>query len=49
MFCALIDMRKGFNGFSRLVQNYLNQNPFTGDVFIFLNKPIIHIKLLYWS
>ena len=49
MCCSLIDMRKGFNGLSGLVENYLNQNPLTGDVFIFLNKPKTHIKLLYWD
>jgi len=49
MCCSLIDMRKGFNGLSGLVQNYLNQNPLTGDVFVFINKPKTHIKLLYWD
>lgn len=47
--CTLVDMRKGFNGLSGLVRNYLNQDPTTGDVFVFLNKPRTHIKLLYWD
>lgn len=49
MCCTLVDMRKGFDGLAGLVQNYLNQNPQTGDVFVFLNKSKTHIKLLYWD
>ena len=49
MCCTLIDMRKGFDGLSGLVRNYLNQDPTTGDVFVFLNKPRTHLKLLYWD
>jgi transposase len=49
MCCTLIDMRKGFDGLAGLVRNYLNQNPQTGDVFVFLNKSKTHIKLLYWD
>ena len=37
MCCSLIDMRKGFNGLSGLVENYLNQNPLTGDVELQVN------------
>ena len=49
MCCTLIDMRKGFDGLAGLVSNHLNQDPQTGDVFIFLNKSKTHIKLLYWD
>lgn len=47
--CTLIDMRKGFDGLSGLVLNLMQQNPRTGDVFIFLNKTKTHIKMLYWD
>ena len=47
--CTLIDMRKGFDGLAGLVTNLLNQNPQNGDVFVFLNKPKTHIKMLYWD
>lgn len=49
MCCTLIDMRKGFDGLSGLVKNYLEKDPLTGDVFVFINKPRTHIKLLYWD
>ena len=47
--CTLIDMRKGFDGLTGLVINLLQQNPRTGDVFVFLNKPKTHLKMLYWD
>ncbi len=43
------DMRNGFDGLSGLVSNGLAQNPLSGDVFIFLNKPKNRIKLLLWD
>ncbi len=42
-------MRKGFHGLAGLVRNYVDQNPQTGNVFVFLNKSKTHIKLLYWD
>ena len=43
------DMRKSFNGLSGLIQNNLNRNPLSGDVFLFINKKKDKIKLLHWS
>jgi transposase len=43
------DMRKGFNGLSGLVRNAFLQNPLSGDVFIFINRPRNRIKLLHWQ
>lgn len=40
------DIRKSFDGLSGLIQNELDQNPLSGDVFIFVNKRRTHIKLL---
>ena len=42
-------MRKGFNGLSGLVRNELEREPTSGDVFIFLNRPRTHLKLLHWE
>jgi transposase len=42
-------MRKGFNGLCGLVRNEFNQNPLSGDVFIFINRPRNRIKLLHWQ
>lgn len=47
--CQAIDMRNGFDGLAGIVRNSLKKNPISGDVFIFLNKPRTHIKILYWD
>jgi transposase len=43
------DMRSGFDSLCGIVQNELNRNPASGDVFIFINKPRNRIKLLHWE
>lgn len=43
------DMRKSFDGLSGIIQNNLNGNPRSGDVFIFINKSRDKIKLLHWQ
>jgi transposase len=42
-------MRNGFDGLAGIVRNTLNNDPISGSVFVFLNKPRTHIKLLYWD
>lgn len=43
------DMRKSFDGLCGLVSGKLGQNPMSGDLFIFVNKPRNRIKLLRWE
>jgi transposase len=43
------DMRKSFDGLCGLVRGRLGQNPMSGDVFIFFNKPRDRVKLLRWE
>jgi len=43
------DMRKGFDRLCGLVVNEFLQDPLSGDVFIFFNKPRSHVKLLQWQ
>lgn len=43
------DMRKGFDGLCGLVSAELERNPTSGEVFVFLNRPRTHIKLLHWE
>lgn len=47
--CSPTDMRNGFDGLAGIVRNHLKKDPISGDVFIFLNKPRTHIKLLFWD
>jgi len=43
------DMRKSFDSLCGIVQNELERNPCSGDVYIFINKPRNRIKLLHWE
>lgn len=43
------DMRKSFDGLCGLVTSRLGQNPMSGDLYIFVNKPRNRIKLLRWE
>ncbi|MBI2271797.1 MAG: IS66 family insertion sequence element accessory protein TnpB [Bacteroidetes bacterium] len=42
-------MRKGFDGLCGLVHNEFLQNPLSGSVYIFFNRPKNRIKLLHWQ
>ena len=45
---APIDMRKSYQGLGVLVQNVLNQDPFSSTAFVFTNKKRNRLKILYW-
>lgn len=44
-----IDMRKGFEGLHGLVRESLGENPLSGYLFLFTNKPRTRIKALVWD
>jgi transposase len=46
---APIDMRKGIDGLCGVVRHMLEDDPLSGYVFIFFNKPRDKIKLLVWD
>lgn len=43
----ITDMRNGFNGLASKVQNVLNDNPFSGQVFIFRGRRGDMLKVLW--
>ena len=49
LYCLPADMRKGFNGLGGLATNKFGQNPLSGDIFIFVNRPRTMIKILVWD
>lgn len=43
------DMRKSFHGLVALVESAVHQDPFSGSLFVFLNRQRDRIKILYWG
>lgn len=46
---GVTDMRRGFDGLSALVQTVLEQNPYSGHVFVFRGKRGDLVKVLWWD
>jgi hypothetical protein len=47
LVASFCDLRKGVDGLSALVQNHLNGNPFSGEVYLFRGKSGNKIKVLW--
>lgn len=48
-YTAPAGMRKGFDGLAGLVRDDLGEDPLTGDVFVFISRSRVHVKLLVWD
>ena len=46
---APADMRKSFDGLFALAVEHLGRDPFSGGVFVFVNRRRDRMKLLYWD
>lgn len=44
-----VDFRKGHDGLAALVQSVLEEDPFTGTVFLFRAKRADRLKILFWD
>jgi transposase len=44
-----VDMRKSFNGLVALVQGVLQEDPLSGNVFVFCNRRGNYLKLVTWD
>ena len=49
LYRPFVDMRKGINGLSTLVEAEMELNPFDGALFLFCSKSKDKIKILYWD
>jgi transposase len=46
---GVTDLRRGFDGLSAQVQTTLQQQPFSGHVFVFRGRRGDIVKLLWWG
>ena len=46
---GVTDLRRGFDGLSAQVQNTLQQQPFSGHIFVFRGRRGDIVKLLWWD
>lgn len=49
LYTAPVDMRKSFDGLSALVATQLQDDPASGQLFVFINRRKTHIKVLYFD
>jgi transposase len=43
------DMRRSFDGLAALTRDVLRQDPLSGHLFVFRNRPGNRVKLLWWD
>lgn len=46
---APVDMRKSFDGLIAVTRSVLQEDPLSGDLFVFINRRGTHIKALFWD
>jgi transposase len=46
---GVTDMRRGFDGLARQVQQVLGQDPFSGHLFVFRGRRGDLVKVLFWD
>jgi transposase len=49
LHCAPIDMRKQMDGLAALVEGTLQSDPFSGALFVFINRRRDKLKILAWD
>jgi len=44
-----VDMRKSFDALHAIVESTIQQDPFSGHLFLFRNRRRDHLKLMWWD
>ena len=44
-----VDMRKGFDGLTAIVENTLEEDVYSGNLFVFVSKRGDRVKVIYWD
>lgn len=45
----IVDMRKSYDGLAAMVVNYFEENPLAGEFFVFVNRRMDRLKILFWD
>jgi len=48
-FTQPTDMRKSFQGLLAVVQRVFTEDPYSGNLFVFVNRRRDHVKILAWD
>lgn len=49
LYRQAIDFRKSYRGLSALVEQELGHNPFSGELYVFINRHRNKLKILLWE
>ncbi len=49
LYTEATDMRKSFNGLIALVKHQLQEDPLSGQLFVFVNRKRTYLKILYFD
>jgi len=47
--CTPVDLRKGFDGLGAYVADTLQDDPYSGAIFVFRGKRADYVKILHWD
>jgi transposase len=49
LYAKHVDMRKSFDGLHAIIQSEFQRDIRSGDLFLFLNRRLDRLKLIYWD